>query len=169
MRLTRTVSHGVPAVVVAALCTGCASAHGTAHISTDESRPHISWELRAGGNEGERDFVCGSAQPTKACILPVAAGTRAVLAVAHLSVHAAAQPTNYLGFMRASFFRGASDRKSGEINTAIGPGGRAVGAMVLAAVVPTRGNYTLSIVMDALPQGAANAVNLSQEVPVVVK
>ena len=62
------------------LCAGCA-AHGALHASPDESKPHISWELRSGADEGDEEFLCGSAQLGKPCALAASPGKRRTLAV----------------------------------------------------------------------------------------
>ena len=165
MRIARCRSAILGLVVLAA---GCASTQGVVHNALDESRPHISWELRAGGDEGERDFVCGSAQPAKPCVLPASTGNNSSLAVAYLTVHAAAQATSYLGFMRASFFEGEGDRKLSEINVIVEPDRHPIGASVLGQVYSKGGSYTLAIAVDAFLAGAT-LINLGQEVPVVVR
>lgn len=150
------------------LGAGCAT-HGVVHVAPDESRPHISWELRSGPNEGDEEFVCGSAQPGKPCVLAATTEKNRRLATVHLFVHAAAQPTSYVGFMRASFFEGESDRKLGEVNASVEPGSRPVGTTVIGRVTSKPGSYALTISVDAAQPGTPNPINTSQEVPVVVK
>jgi hypothetical protein len=154
--------------ILLSLCAACAS-HGSVHNSPDESRPHISWEIRSGADGGDADFVCGSSQPGKARVIPASTDKTATLATLHLFAHAAAQPTSYLGFMRAPFLGGEVDRKSGEINATVAPGNRPVGTTVVDRVTSKPGEYLLSISIDATQPNAPNSVRISQEVPVVVK
>ena len=91
------------------------------------------------------------------------------LATVHLLVHAAAQPTSYLGFMRAPFFGGEPDRKLGEVNATVQPGDQPVGKTVVGRVTSTPGPYTLTNSVDATHPGPSVPVRISEEVPVVVK
>ena len=147
---------------------GCAR-HGAVQVAPDESRPRISWEIRTGGDDGDADFVCGTSQPEKACVLAASTGKPLTLATAHLFLHAAARPTSYLGFMRGPFFEGEADRKFGEVNTTVDPGSRPVGVSVNAGVTSKPGRYPLTIAVDAMQPDAPNPVHLSQEVAVVVR
>jgi hypothetical protein len=156
------------APVLAILSSGCAS-HGEIHIAPDESKPHISWELRAGKNEGDEEFICGSAQPSKECELIASSDEDPRLAALHLLGHAAAQPTSYLGFMRASFLEGAAERKVAEINVTIEPGSRPTGPTVIGRVTSKAGTYTLAISVDATQPQTPAPQHISQEATVVVK
>jgi hypothetical protein len=149
------------------LCARCAT-HGVAHVAPDESRPHISWEIRSGSNEGDEDFMCGSAQPGP-CMLTASTEKNRTLATVHLFVHPAAQPTSYLGFMRAPFFEGELDRKLGEVNATVEPNSRPVGATVIGRPTSKPGTYALTISVDAVQPGAPNPMRISQDVTVVVK
>ncbi len=145
----------------------CAS-HGEVHVAPDESKPHISWELRSGTNEGDEEFICGSSQADKPCVLMASTEDRPRLAALHLLGHAAARPTSYLGFMRTSLFENEAERKLAEINVTIEPGSRPVGTTVLGRVTSKPGMYSLTISVDATQPGAA-AVRISQQVPIVLK
>lgn len=147
---------------------GCAS-HGPVHSAPDESRPHLTWEMRSGGDEGNAELSCGSSQPGKPCVLSASADNTRSLATVRLFVHAAAQPTSYLGFMRVPFFGSDLDRKLGEVNTTVNPGSRPIGTTVIGRVASKPGNYTLSISVDATQTSGPNPVHLSQDVSVVVK
>lgn len=152
-----------------AMCAGCAASHGAVHVAPDESRPHITWEIRTGGDDGDRDFVCGSSQPAKSCVLPASTDKVPTAATLHLLVHAAAQPTSYLGSMRAPFFGGDAHRKLGEVNATVEPGSRPVGTTVVGRATSMPGKYTLAISVDATQPGAQSPVRISQNVPVVVQ
>ena len=147
---------------------GCAS-HGVAHVAPDESRPHISWEIRTGGGDGDADFVCGSSQPSKPCVLSASTEQSRALVTVHLFVHAAEQPTSYLGFMRAPFLEGEVDRKLAEVSTTVTPGSRPVGTTVSGRVTSKPGAYSLTISVDATQPSAPSPMRISHEVPVVVK
>jgi hypothetical protein len=147
---------------------GCAS-DGVVHVAPDESRPHISWEIRAGGADGDADFVCGSAQRSKPCVLPASTEKSRALATVHLFIHAAAQPVSYLGFMRVPFFGGNGERKLGEVNITVKPGSRPVSSTVVGQVTLKPGDYTLTIAIDAIQPGAPNPVHISEQAPVAVK
>jgi hypothetical protein len=146
------------------LTAGCAG-HGEIHVAPDESKPHVTWEIRSGPKEGDEDFVCGSAHAEKPCVLNASTDGRRTLAAVYLLAHAAAQPTNYLGFIRASFFEGESERKLGEFNVTVEPGTRPVGATVVGLVTSKPGSYALTISIDATQEAPRL---ISQEVPIVV-
>jgi hypothetical protein len=108
------------------LCARCAT-HGVAHVAPDESRPHISWEIRSGSNEGDEDFMCGSAQPGP-CMLTASTEKNRTLATVHLFVHPAAQPTSYLGLCarlssKESWIEN-SERSMRPLSPIVGPLGR---------------------------------------------
>jgi hypothetical protein len=159
--------RGISAILLT-LCLGCASASHV-RIEPDTLEPHLSWELHAGGDEGDRDFVCGSPQPEDPCVLPASTDNTRVLASIHLLVYATTQPTNYLGFMQAPFFGGEPDRKVGEVNATVEPGKPSVRTTVLGRVTPTPGTYNLTISVDAQPHGTPNSRRISHDVPVLVK
>ena len=156
------------ACLAALFIAGCASGGGV-HVAPDESKPHITFELRSGGSEGDESFVCGSVEPGKPCVLAAGTGKGQTLAVVNLRVHAAAQPTSYLGVMRASFFEGEAERRVGEINTTVKPGSRPVGTTVIGRVTSKPGTYALVISIDATQPGAPNPVHIGEDVQVIVK
>jgi hypothetical protein len=158
----------VVACLSAVLCTRCATS-GAVHVAPDESRPHISWEIRSGADKGDEDFVCGSAQPARPCVLAATTETKPVLATVSVFVHAAAQPTSYLGFMRVSFLEDDGDRRLGEINATVNPGSRPLGTTVVGRVTSKPGKYSLSIAIDATQPAARNPVRIVEDVPVDVR
>jgi hypothetical protein len=151
-----------------ALGAGCAS-HGEVHVAPDESKPHISWEVRSGPNSGDEDFVCGSAQPRKPCVLTAGSEKPRTLAAVHLLAHAAAQPTSYLGFMRPTFLEGHVDRKFGELSVTVEPGSRPVGPTVIGRVTSKPGSYELILSVDATQAGSSAPQHIAERVPVLVK
>ena len=145
---------------------GCGG-HGPVHVAPDESRPHLTWEIRAGGDSGNAELICGSSQRAKPCVLRASTEKTPSLATVRLFVHAAAQPTSYLGFMRVPLFGTDDvDRKLGEVNTTVKPGSRPVGTTLFGRVRAQPGTYTLTISVEATQPGAANPVHLFEEVPV---
>jgi hypothetical protein len=147
---------------------GCAT-HGVSHVTLDESRPHISWEIRSGPDHGDENSVCSAAQAGKICVLAASTDQRRSLAAVHLFVHAAAQPTSYVGFMRAPFLEGEGGRKLGEINATVRPGSRPAGTLVVARVSAKPGSYTLSLSVDATQAGEPNPVHIAEKIAVIVK
>jgi hypothetical protein len=147
---------------------GCAG-HGPVHVAPDESRPHLTWEIQAGGEDGTAELMCGSSQQAKPCVLRASTDKTPSLATVRLFVHAAAQPTSYLGFMRVSLFGTDVNRKLGEVNTTVEPGSRPVGTTVFGRVTTQPGTHTLTISIDAMQPGAPNPVHLLEEVPVMVQ
>jgi len=155
-------------VCVGLLATvGCAS-HGVAHVAPDESQPHLSWEIRSGSRDGDAEFVCGSGQQGPPCVLTASSDTRRVLATVHVLLHAAAQPTTYLGFVRAPFLEGEAERKPSEISATLKPGERPVGTTILGRVTKP-GSYTLRILVDATQPGAPSPVAIGERIEVTVK
>ena len=96
------------------ICVSCLSlpacaSHGVTHTAPDESRPHISWEIRSGAG-GDADLVCGSAEPQPRCVLTTGNGNRRMNATVHMYLHAARQPTNYVGGIRTAFLEGTGSQ-----------------------------------------------------------
>jgi hypothetical protein len=147
---------------------GCAG-HGPVHVAPDESRPHLTWEIRAGGQDGDGEPICGASQRAKPCVLRASTEKNPSLATVRLLVHAAAEPTSYLGFMRVSLFGTDVNRKLGEVNTTVEPGSRPVGTTVFGRVTTQPGAHRLTISVDAIQPGAPNPVHLLEDVPVMVQ
>jgi hypothetical protein len=154
--------------LLALVGAGCA-AHGVAHVTPDESRPHVSWEIRSGADIGQTDFVCGSPQPSKPCELTASTDKSGTLATLRLFVHPSVEPTSYLGFMRVPFVDGAPDRKLGEVNATVPPGGRPVGTTVTGRVTTKPGSYGLTVSVDAIQPDMAAPQRIAHEIPVIVK
>ena len=115
------------------------------------------------------ELMCGSSQRGKPCVLPASTEKTPSLAVIRLFVHAAAQPTSYLGFMRVPLFGTDEDRKFGEVNTTVKPGSRPVGTTVFGRLTTQPKTYTLTISVEATQPGAPNPVHLFENVPVMVQ
>jgi hypothetical protein len=155
-------------VYVAVLATAGCGTHGVAHVAPDESRPHLSWEIRAGGTDGDAQSVCGSNHAGKPCVLTASSDARRTLATVHVLAHAAARPTTYLGFVRAPFLEGDADRRPAEISVTLAPGSRPVGTTILGRVT-TPGSSTLTILMEATQPGDAFPAAIGQKIDVTIK
>ncbi|HXW07571.1 MAG TPA: hypothetical protein VD833_20215 [Vicinamibacterales bacterium] len=162
--------HGREAVLCVSIVVGAGCARpGEVHVAPDESKPHLSWEIRSGTGEGDGAFVCGSAQPGRPCVLAASTAESQTLAAVHLLAHAAAQPTSYLGFMRPTFLEGDTSRKLGELNVTVEPGSRPVGTTVLGRVTSEAGSYELIVSVDATQPGSPAPQHIPARVPVEVK
>jgi hypothetical protein len=149
--------------------SGACAAHGVTHTASDESRPHISWEIRTGGTTGDDDLVCASSQPSPACVLAASTKDTPVLTTVQLFLHAAAQPTTYKGVMRVPFIAGSGQKAGGEVNDSVPPGSQPVGMTVSGLVTSKPGRYALTISLDATQAGTATPQRIAQETPVTVK
>jgi hypothetical protein len=149
--------------------SGACAAHGVTHTAPDESRPHISWEIRTGGPLGGDQLVCGSSQASPTCTLAASTAQAPALATVHLFFHAAAQPTSYLGFMRAPFIEGSGQYKGGEVSATVDPGSQPVATTVSGLVTSKPGAYALTISVDATQEREATPQRIAQEIPVTVK
>ena len=63
---------------------GCAG-HGPVHVAPDESRPHLTWEIRAGGQDGDGEPICGASQRAKPCVLRASTEKNPSLATVRLA------------------------------------------------------------------------------------
>ena len=147
---------------------GCAG-HGPVHVAPDESRPHLTWDIQAGGKDGTEELMCGSSQRAKPCVLRASTQETPSLATIRLFVHAAAQPTSYLGFMGVPLFGSDVDRKLGEVNTTVKPGSRPVGTTVFGRLTTQPRTYTLTISVEATQPGRRIPFTYSKDVPVMVQ
>ena len=148
---------------LAPLACGC-TVDRVAHVAPDESRPHITWEIREGG-EDER-FVCGSTEPSRQCALTASPEGRATEATVRLFLHAAAADTSYLGLMTTPFLDGAS--KDREISITVPQDSRPVQSTVIGRVTAKAGTYLFGIALDGRQQGIPAPVRITHQIPVVV-
>jgi hypothetical protein len=156
------------AVILVPVVAGCAT-RGAVHVAPDESRPHITWDIRTGGDTGDATFVCGSAEPSTACVLAASTAEQRRLTTVHLYLHAAAEATSYLGVLSAPFLDGVDQRKGREVSATVPAGSQPVGVTIAAFVTSTPGTYTLGIRLDANQAAAATPMRILEELPVVVK
>ena len=146
------------------LVAGSCAVDRVAHVAPDESRPHITWEIRDGG-EDER-FVCGSTEPARQCALVASTEERSNEATVRLFLHAAAAETSYLGLLTTPFLDGAS--KDREISITVPQDSRPVQSMVTGKVTTKPGAYTFDIALDARQPGTPAPGRLTQQIPVMV-
>jgi hypothetical protein len=155
------------AAALALLLTALASCaeHRVEHVAPDESRPHITWEIR---RDRDRESVCGSAEPGRPCELLASTPGQPSSVAVHLFLHAAAQQTSYLGVMKTSFLEDVGALMNREVSITVPRGSRPVGVTLNARVSSRPGTYALSIALDATQAGDPASTRLSQEIAVRV-
>lgn len=149
------------------VCSACGG-HAPAHTAPDESRPHISWEIRSGGDFGDAQFVCGSAKPTSTCTLTASSGERRTLVTLHLYLHPAAVQTNYVGAWRAAFLQGWTAQDYREVSGTVRPGDDPYNVSVSGIVTDKPGKYSFSVLLDAAQEGLPGGNRITLDIPVVV-
>lgn len=154
----------IPFCVVTA-CGG----HRVAHVAPDESRPHITWEIRAGGDTGDDNFVCGSSQPSRECVLAASTADRSSLATVHLYLHTAKELTSYLGAMQVPFIEGSDRLNDREVSATVPRGSRPVGSTLSGRVTLKAGTYTFRIMLDATEAGVPMSQRIEEQAVVFVK
>jgi hypothetical protein len=144
---------------------GCA-VDRVAHVAPDESRPHVTWEIREGGETGDDRYVCGSTEPARQCALLASTEERSNEATVRLFLHAAATEANYLGLMTTAFLdRAAKDR---ELSITVPPDSQPVLSMVAGRVTTKPGGYSFQITLDGRQAGNTAPLRITEQIPVVV-
>lgn len=143
-------------------------AHRVVHVAPDESRPHITWEIRTGGDLGDSDLVCGSIQPSRRCELSASTQERPVLTTVHVFLHAAAHQTSYLGVVRAPFVQGGRV-ESREISATVPAGSRPVGSTLNGRVTSKVGSYSFRILLDATQANSSTSQRIEERANVLVR
>ena len=140
--------------VVAAATTACAG-HRTVHKVTDESQPHVTWELRAGGGEGNDRLVCESSQPQPTCTLLAESGSAnaPVLTNFHLHLHPAAQVATYQGAVFLTFLEGREKDTGRAISATVKPAGPPENISVSGLGNRNRGTYQLRLRLETTVAG----------------
>ena len=147
---------------------GCAE-HGRAvHVAPDESKPHVGWEIRTGGQEGERELACGSAKSSAPCELSATLPDRPSVVTVHLYLHAAAEMTSYLGVLSVPFLEGQRPADP-EVSITVPPGSQPVGVTISGAVISKPGSYRLGIRLDASQGSAGASSRIVEDIPVTLK
>lgn len=146
---------------------GCA-AHSVKHTAPDESKPHVTWDIRAGGEHGDERLVCDNTTPAASCVLPASTTANPTRATAGLYLHSGARQVTYLGMMRVSFMQGSTVLRDREVSARLEPGVRPLAVTVNGLVTTEPGQYEFSIGLDALEEGATTPQRIAQTVPVTV-
>jgi len=146
--------------------SGACAGNRVPHVAPDESRPHITWEIRSRDGGGGARFVCGSIEPSRPCVLAASANPQGTAVTVQLHLHAASTQTSYLGVMKTPFVDGVKDR---EISMTVPRGSQPVSSLLSGRVIKAPGSYTLSIALDATRTGAEAPLRITQQVPVIVK
>jgi hypothetical protein len=152
--------------VYALAMTACTS-RAPVHTAPDESRPHISWEIQEGAGADE-DFVCGSRKPGVPCVLSARSEEQRTRAIVQVQLHAAKADTKYLGVIEVPFVLGGTGRQLTEVSADVAAGGTPANRTIVGQVVAERGEYALSITLDAV-QGGRAVSRLSERIPVSVR
>lgn len=160
---------GVRTTLIAASMAAACGGHRVAHVAPDESRPHITWEIRAGDGPGDEESVCGSSQPTRDCVLALSTAERRSLATVHLYLHAASETTRYVGVMQVPFMDGLARLTDREVNATVPAGSQPVGSTLSGRVTSKAGSYTFRIVLDATQPPSAASQRIEEQVSVQVK
>jgi hypothetical protein len=150
---------------VATACGG----HRVAHVAPDESRPHITWEIRTGGDIGDDEFVCGSSQPSRECALAASTADRRSLVTVHLYLHAAKEPTSYLGVMQVPFMEGSERVMDKEVSATVPPGSQPVGSTLSGRVTSKAGSYSFRILLDAIQANSSSSQRIVEQANVEIR
>ena len=149
-------------IVAALLANGCGGT-GVVHHAPDESQPHISWEIRTGGPDGDDQTVCRSSEPAPSCTLT--AGSMVIL---RLLFHPAERQTNYLGAWRAPFLEGWTEKDYRDVAGSVQPGESPYRKSVNGVVTDQPGRYGFNVLLDAAQEGIPAGHRIVVDVPVVV-
>jgi hypothetical protein len=134
-------------------------------VAPDESKPHITWEIRSRESGGGSRIVCGSTEPSRPCVLAASANRQGTGVSVQLYLHAASTETSYLGVVETPFVDGVEER---EISITVPRGSRPVSSLLSGRAVAAPGTYPLSIALDATQEGAGAPIRITQQVPVVL-
>jgi hypothetical protein len=163
MRLARRFVPPALLLFLAASAGACAG-NRVPHVAPDESRPHVTWEIRT-RDGGATRFVCGSIEPSRPCVVEASASRQGTGMTVQLHLHAASSQTSYLGVMETPFVDGVKAR---EISLTVPRGSQPVSSLLSGRVVDTPGTYTLNIGLDATQTGVESPFRIAEKIPVVV-
>ena len=154
-------------ILLGAATAGCAGAgHRISHTATDESMPHISWDLRS-GREGEERPVCDSTQAAPTCVLQASTEQRRSTVTVHLHLHGASGAVNYVGVVRMPFL--GAEGLSPEFSLTVPRGSQPVGRTTIGLVTPKPGKFAMEIGIDAFSEANRVPTAIRQRVPVIVQ
>ena len=152
---------------LAPLHAGCAAGRVTER-SPDPARPHVSWEIRAGGDLGDARRVCAWSDPAPSCVLQASTDADRRLATVRVSFHPAKTGARYLGYVRVPFVRGTGALDTSEISRTVPPGSSPVSRSINGVVTTKPGSYELTLALDAILTGSSEPVRIADEIPVTV-
>ena len=150
------------------LLGACGGAPKTVHVAPDESRPHITWEIRAGGDYNAEEFVCGSLQPTASCTLPASKPSVWTFVAIYIDLHAAAGPTNYVGTWRAPFLNRWTPADFREVSDSVKPGEKPHQITVSGIGTRQPGQYRFTVTLEGAQEGVPSTTPISIDIPVTV-
>lgn len=152
-----------------ALSSVACGGHAPLHTGPDDPRPHVSWELRSGGEFGDTEFVCGSAKPGGPCTLIASSSDQPRLIALHVYLHAAERQTNYIGAWRAPFLQGWTEKDYREVSGAVRPGDDPHKVSVSGIVTDRPGTYSFSVLLDAAQEGIPTGNRITLNIPVTIR
>ena len=139
------------------------------HVAPDESRPHVTWEIRQRATGRGEELVCGSTQPAHPCVVRASTGQRAAEVSVHVFLHAAAAETSYLGVIAMPFLDAGPRLRDREVSITVPRGSQPVASTVIGRVIPTPGAYTFAIALDATQPGLPAPVRITQQAAVTIQ
>lgn len=136
-------------------------------VASDESQRHITWEIRAGGQDGDDRLVCESAQAQPACALTASTTDRPELTTVHLYLHGATLPAAYEGSRRLPFLQGA-EKVERPVKVNVEPGAAPHSLAVTGLVTSKSATYTMAVSLT-VKQGTKEVSPIARDVKVVVQ
>ncbi|MEO5897318.1 MAG: hypothetical protein ABIS06_16635 [Vicinamibacterales bacterium] len=148
--------------------SGCGGGPKPIHTSPEESRPHVTWEIRAGGEFGGEDFICGSLKPDALCTLPASKPSVWTFVAIYIDLHSPTGPTHYVGTWRAPFLDGWTDASYREVDDSVKTGEKPHQLTVSGIVTRQPGRYSFSVTLKAVQDGTPASTPISLNIPVTV-
>lgn len=87
----------------------------------------------------------------------------------HLYLHAAVQPTSYLGVLVVPFVGGSERIGDREVSATVMPGNRPYGVTITGLVTSKPGSYTLRVRLDAARARSQAPMQIAEEIAIMVK
>ena len=101
-------------------------------------------------------------------MLVASTADRRSLVTVHLYLHAAKEPTSYLGLMQVPFMEGSERLTDREVSATVPPGSQPVGSALSGVVTSKPGSYSFRILLEAQTNASA-AQRIEEQVNVSVK
>ena len=147
-------------VVASVACAG----HRPPESESQESLPHISWELSA---DRDSRSVCDSSKPSTSCVLPASNAKSPSRVTVHLFLHSGAAEVKYSGTLRMPFLQETG--LPPDFKMTVPAGSTPVGRTISGSVVDKPGMYEMDINLDAVMGNSAKPIRISARVPITVK